>query len=198
MYSTQSYCLLAVLIPVSLWGQQDRLANGIYDNDRVTLPGSLHPLAKPQFDQGPVDPNLPLSTMIIGLRKTPQQQAQLDQLLVDLQDLKSPLYHHWLTPEQYADRFGVSQRDIDTMKGWLETGGFKVLTVSRGRDMLMFSGTAGIVEQVFRTPIHRYKLNGQDHYSAASAPSIPRDMVDLVEVVRGMDDLFPNACQGQR
>lgn len=196
MHHAKRFCLLVtplVLIPVALWGQPDRLSGAISDYDRVLLRGSLHPLAKPEFDLGPADSTLPLNIMVLGLKKTSQQQAKLDQLLTDLQDLNSPLYHHWLTPEQYADRFGISGKDIDAMKAWLEMGGFKVVMVSRGRDMIMFSGTAGLVDRVFLAPIHRYRVNGQDHYAAASAPSIPRDMADLVEVVRGMDDFKPTS-----
>ena len=38
----------------------------------------------------------------------PAQQAALDRLLADQQTPSSPNYHKWLTPEQYADRFGLS------------------------------------------------------------------------------------------
>jgi hypothetical protein len=187
-------CLLALplLFAPALWGQKDRLSRDIHDSDRIILRGSVHPLAAREFDQGPVDPNLTLDTMVIGLKKSQQQQAELDQLLNDLQDPKSPRYHQFLTPEEYADRFGISQSDIAKINGWLETSGFSVLSVSRGRDMIMFSGTTGQVEQVLRTPIHRYRVNGKEHHAAAVAPSIPREMADLVDVVRGMDDFQPS------
>jgi subtilase family serine protease len=194
MNSVQNFTLVALplmLAAPSAWAQRDRLSWEIHDSDRVILQGSVHPLAQPQFDQGPVDPNFALGTMVLGFRKTQQQQAELDQLLIDLQDRNSPRYHQWLTPEEYADRFGISEADIAKMNAWLEASGFKVLTVSRGRDMIMFSGAAQQVEQVFRTPIHRYKVNGKEHHAAAAAPSIPREMADLVSVVRGMDDFKP-------
>lgn len=176
MNSIQKPTLLALpllLVVPSLWAQRDRLSSEIHDSDRVILQGSVHPLAQPQFDQGPVAPTLALNTMVIGLRKSQHQQSELDQLLIELQDPNSLRYHQWLTPEEYADRFGISQSDLAKIKEWLEASGFQVLTVSRGRDMIMFSGAALQVEQVFRAPIHRYKVNGKEHHAAAVAPSIP-------------------------
>ncbi len=138
-----------------------------------------------------MDPNLQLKTIVLGLRKTKQQQAELDQLLKDLQDLKSPLYHQWLTPEQFADRFGISRNDIDKITVWLEVGGFKVRSVARGRSMIMFSGSAADVERALRVPIHRFNVKGKEHYAAAGAPSIPKEMADLVIGIHGLDDFRP-------
>ncbi|MGA3075554.1 MAG: protease pro-enzyme activation domain-containing protein, partial [Bryobacteraceae bacterium] len=64
-------------------------------------------------DLGPVDPSLDLPYVTLVLKPSSSQQADLDQLLAQQQDPSSPNYHRWLTPEQYAERFGVSQSDID-------------------------------------------------------------------------------------
>ena len=42
-------------------------------------------------------------------------------VVIDTQsDPASPNYRHWLSPEEYADRFGVSQADLDKIVAWLE------------------------------------------------------------------------------
>jgi len=38
--------------------------------------------------------------------------AQLDQLLQEIYDPSSPNYHHYLTPEEFAQRFGPSQSNL--------------------------------------------------------------------------------------
>ena len=48
--------------------------------------------------------------MTLLLRPSPAQHADLQQFLSDLQNPASPLFHQWLTPEQYADRFGLSSK----------------------------------------------------------------------------------------
>jgi len=40
----------------------------IDDHRTVTLPGNIHPHARPQFDAGPVDPKMPLDHMILALQ----------------------------------------------------------------------------------------------------------------------------------
>jgi len=181
--------LLLALIPFSVaWAQPDRLVGAIAGRERVAVRGSVHPLAKPEFDQGPVPDGLPLDGMILGLKKTAAQQADLDRFLENLQDLQSPEFHHWLTPEQYADRFGISQNDIARITAWLEASGFQVLSVARGRDAIMFSATASQVEQVQHTPIHFYRANGEMHFANVVPPEIPMELQDLVIGIHGLTD----------
>ena len=97
----------------------DRITLAIDNSQRVALPGHVSPRTKSGVDQGPVDPSMALPYVTIVLKPSASQQADLTQLLAQQQDPSSPNYHDWLTPEQYADRFGVSQADIDKMVAWL-------------------------------------------------------------------------------
>ena len=47
----------------------------------------------------------------LTLAPSASQQADLDKLLVAQQTAGSANYHQWLTPEEYAQRFGVSDAD---------------------------------------------------------------------------------------
>jgi subtilase family serine protease len=154
-----------------------------------TLVGNLHPDARPESDRGVVEPSMKLSYMTLALKRSPGQQAALDELLSVQQDLSSPLYHHWLTPEEFADRFGASQASIDKLVAWLQSSGFTVKQVARGRDFIVFSDAAAQVESGFKTAIHRYEVRGQIHYANTSAPAVPAELADLVEGIRGLDDL---------
>lgn len=133
------WSVVALLLPVSaIQAQPERLPSGIRETEWVVLQASAHPLARPEFDQGPAARELALPSIVMGLSKTDRQQAEENQLLTDLQDLKSLQYHQWLTPEQYAERFGVNRKDIDKITKWLEGARFKVLSVSRARNTILF------------------------------------------------------------
>ena len=82
------------------------------------------------------------------------------------------------------------------MTAWLQSQGFQVTQVSKGRTVIEFSGTAALVQQAFHTSIHSYLVNGEQHYANASNPSIP---AALAPVVAGVDALnsFPRSSQGQ-
>ena len=145
------------LLPCALVAQPDRISTPIDARRTVLLKGNIHPMAQPRFDQGPVEPDYRVGYITLMLKKTDAQQAALEQLLEEQQDPASPNYHDWLTPEQYADRFGLSQNDLDKISAWLRSQGFTVEYVARARNWLAFSGTAAQVRATFRTEVHRYR-----------------------------------------
>src|SRR5437660_7364007 len=124
---------LFLLSVASLHAQQDRLTARIDRAHRVVLRGTIHLKARPEFDQGPLDPSVTAQGMTLVLKQSPSQKTALQQLLAEQQDPSSPNYHQWLTPEQYADRFGLSQNDLDKISAWLQSEGFTVSHVARGR-----------------------------------------------------------------
>src|SRR5580658_8368681 len=93
--------------------QADRIKGPIDSSQAIPLAKSLHPQAQPQYDLGPVDPSMNLSYITLLMAPSPSQQKDLDQLLAQQQDRSSPFYHQWLTPQQFADRFGLSQNDLN-------------------------------------------------------------------------------------
>ena len=84
----------------------------------------VHPLAQPRYDQGPVEATFRLGYIQMMFQQTAAQRQGLDQLLAAQRDPSSPSYHNWLTPEQYADRFGVSMADLARVAAWLRSAGF--------------------------------------------------------------------------
>ena len=132
---TPSDKLIGALLSVSVFAgiasaQQSRITRPIDNQNRVTLTGHLHPKATPANDRGRVAPTLRLSYVTLTLTPSASQKADLNQLLADQQNLSSPNYHHWLTPEEYADRFGVSPDDLNKITSWLQGQGLTI--VKRG------------------------------------------------------------------
>ena len=156
-----------------LHAQQKRVLAPVDTGRTVVLRGNVHPSAQARYDRGLVDPAQKIAGITILLKPSDSQQAELSQLLSELQDPASPNYHQWLTPEQYADRFGVSDADLLEIQAWLEGEGFSEDHVARGRNWMVFSGTAGQVQRAFRTQIHRYVVNGETHFANSGEPSIP-------------------------
>jgi subtilase family serine protease len=119
------------------------------------------------------------------------QQDSLRKLLGEQRDRNSPRYHKWLTPEQFADQFGLAPTDIDQIKNWLAGEGFRVDDVARGRLQLSFSGTVARIESVFRTEIDSFTVNGETHFANATELSIPAALADVILGVRNLDDFHP-------
>jgi uncharacterized protein (TIGR03437 family) len=177
-----------VICNASLLAQRNRLSATIDDNQRVSLAGHVHPSARPEFDLGRVGSSMVLQSLTLELKPSGSQPTELNQLLAAQQDPSSADYHRWLTPEQYADRFGASLDDVNKIAAWLQQQGFQVTNIARGRNWISFSGTAVQVEAAFRTELHRYQVNGETHFANAFEPSVPLALQVLVRGVRGLHD----------
>ena len=98
--------------------------------------------------------------MFLLLQRSPEQGTELDKLIDELNDKNSANFHKWLTAEEFGERFGVAQEDIDTVTSWLESQGFRVNQVYTNRMMIDFSGSAGQFRDTFRAPIHQIESTG--------------------------------------
>src|SRR3984957_11857885 len=172
--------------------QSSRITQALHNRQRTVLAGNIHPkaltAAQAGNDQGRVAPSLQLPYITLTLAPSASQQAALNKLLVEQQTPGSANYHHWLTPEEYAQRFGVSEADVSTISQWLQQQGLRVLPVARGRNWIAASGTAAPGEGGFQTEIHSYVVDGEMHFANASAPSVPAAFGPVVQGVRGLDD----------
>ncbi len=191
------FCLAGVCL-ASAAAQQDRISSDVDVNQTVVLKDNVSPLAQPQNDLGPIDPSTALAGIRILFKPSAAQSAALKQLLAQQQNPASPNYHKWLTPEQYANRFGLSSRDIAKVVQWLESQGFNVTEVAHGRGWIVFSGSAAQVQSAFHTELHRYSVNGETHFANSTAPSIPTALMGVVSGFRGLNDFYPKPASGTK
>jgi len=166
----------AIRIPLI---QQSLIQQSVDETRLTTLKGNTHPLARREFDLGTAPAALPMERMLLVLKRSPEQQAALTKLLDDQQDKASPDYHKWLTPEEFGSQFGPTDSDMQTIRSWLESHGFQVGS-TKGRTVLEFSGTASQVQEAFHTQIHKYIVNGEQHWANASDPMIPTALTGAV------------------
>ena len=180
-----------LLLPTALLAQQDRIIEKVDTSRLVRLTGSVNPQATPAADVGAVDPTMELNYVRLMLQPSAAQQADLNQFLHDQQSPGSPNFRKWLTPEQFADRFGVSQADIGKITGWMRSQGFDVIAVARGRRFIAFNATARQIQSALATEVHRFRVDGELHFANASAPSVPQAIQPLVLGFLGLDDFEP-------
>ena len=155
-------------------------ASPVDESRMVTLRGNVHPLARPEFDQGIANPATRLDRMLLVINSSRAQQADLDALLAAQQDPDSPLYHQWLTPAEFGARFGATDAEMVQVTAWLVAQGFTVDEISASRRLIAFSGSAAQVATAFRTELHIYRVNGTDHLANAENPQIPVGFSGLI------------------
>ncbi len=167
----------------------------VNEQQLTILKGNTHPLARREFDLGVAPATLPMQRMLLVLKRSPQQESALRKLLDDQQDKSSPSYHHWLTPQEYGKQFGPTDADMQTITAWLQSHGFQVGS-TKGRTVLEFSGSASQVQEAFHTTIHKYIVNGEQHWANSSDPSIPTALTPAVAGVASINN-FPRKAMSR-
>jgi subtilase family serine protease len=129
-----------------------------------------------------------MDRMILLLKPDASQEASLEALLAAQQDPQSPEYRRWLTPEEFGERFGVSESDINRLVAWLTSHGFQVEPTPASRKQIVFNGTAGQVRSAFHTEVRAYNTGTERHYANAQDPSIPAAFAAVVAGVVSLND----------
>src|SRR6202051_2375788 len=139
-----------LLTTLNFAAAQDRILGPVDSSHARVLPRSLHPKAKPEYDQGAVEPETNFGYVTLMTSPSPSQQRTLDQLMAEQQDPSSANCHKWLTPEEYGAQFGLSQNDLNKITSWLKAQGFTVVSVAAGRNSIVLHGKSTQIEDEFK------------------------------------------------
>lgn len=145
--------------------------------------GGLPPLLRMSQLLGTDSSNRTLN-MGIGLKL--RNQDQLNALLAGMYDPSSPSYRQYLSPDQFAQRFGPTPDQQQAVINYLTRQGF---TVTHTYPTLIdFSGTQSLAERVFGVTINDYQTSdGFGFFSNATLPTLPTYLASDVLAISGLD-----------
>lgn len=161
---------------VSIYAQNPSaqlIAQTIDESKLVTLHGTVHPLAQPQYDQGRVSDSFPMRRLLLTMARPADRERDLAQFLQDVHSPGSPTYHQWLTPDEFGTRFGAADDDAQVVSTWLQSHGFSVARIARNKSVIEFSGTAGQIRDALHTEMHQYNIQGTAFYANSSEITLP-------------------------
>jgi Pro-kumamolisin, activation domain/Bacterial Ig-like domain (group 3) len=177
-------CTLFTALCCSPLHSQSRIAHEISLEARTNVEGSSpHQLLTKSIETGRVSPNQNLGRMVLLLAPTKEQEAAAKKLVAAQHDAASPSFHHWLTPAEFGQQFGIADADAAEVKSWLESQGLTVHSVAQSRRFVVFSGNVAQVEHAFDTEMHSYTYSGQPYISNSSDIQIPSVLRSVVQGV---------------
>jgi len=167
------------------------IRDGIDESKLVSLGHNTRPEAIPANDRGRVSGEFPMGHILLQLKRSPEREAEVARYIDELHDSASPNFHKWLTPDEFADSYGIAQADVETVSGWLKSHGFSVNGIQASGLTIDFSGTADQVTRALHTEIHNLEVNGAKHFANMTDPKIPAALAPVVAGIVSLHNFHP-------
>jgi subtilase family serine protease len=162
--------------------------------DYLRLPGSAVPFASYSRATGAVAGS---DRLTIQVWLKPGQPGAAEQYATAVSTPGSKLFHHYLSPDAYTERFGASPASARAVESWLRGQGFSSVAVDAQRNYVRATGTASAVDAAFRTRLENYRSSARVNAGRyqlrgnAGAVSVPASLSRYVLGVTGLDNAAP-------
>ncbi len=117
-----------------------------------------------------------------------RNREALTNLLRELYDPTSPKYHHYLTPEQFAEQFGPTEQDYQAVMAFARANGLHVTATHPNRILLDVNGSVADVERALHVTLRVYQhpKEKRTFHAPDTEPSL--DLTVPVLQISGLDD----------
>ena len=178
--------LVSMAVPVAAAAQPSYCGEILKPQQRTTLPGHLIPILRGIVSLHALDCTTTLSLTITLRTRNP---ADLASFLRAVNDPKSPQYHHFLSSQEYANRFGQTPATIEQLVAYLQSAGFTILDVTPNRLAIHVSATTAAIERAFALHLGVFRFAGQQVHAPLEEPSIPANYASAIQSIIGLSDL---------
>jgi len=133
--------------------------------------------------------SLPDSTRLnLAISLPLRNQPALAGLLQQIYDPKSPNFHRYLTPAEFAQQFGPTKQDYETLIAFAKSNHFTIIGTHPNRTILDVSAPVAEIRRTFRVnfKVYRSPAENRTFYSSDSDPSIDAGIPVLG--IKGLDN----------
>lgn len=132
---------------------------------------------------------LPANTTVdLAISLPLRNTGALSNLLEEIYDPANANYHHYLTPQQFADQFGPSSEDYQKVIDFAKANGLSVVRVHPNHLLLDVEGKASDVQKAFHVNLRKYHhpSENRDFYAPDVDPQVPSALP--VDSISGLDN----------
>lgn len=132
----------------------------------------------------------PQEGISLALSLPVRDQVGLDSLLRRLYTPGDPMQGRFLTPDEFAQRFGPTAEDYAAVAAFARRSGLAVTGTHPNRLLLDVAGPAGAVERALGVHLRQYRsARGRVFRAPDSEPSVPAALAGRLASVVGLDTL---------
>jgi subtilase family serine protease len=114
--------------------------------------------------------------------------AAVEALATAVSDPSSDSYGHYLTPQQFRQRFAPSQAQVNAVQSWLQSQGFTIDYTPLNNRYVAAEGTVAQAQAAFGASFGMYSVAGMTLRSPSSDISVPGSLAGTVTDVVGLDE----------
>jgi uncharacterized repeat protein (TIGR03803 family) len=124
--------------------------------------------------------------LVLGLPV--RDQAALSTLIEQLYDPNSVNYHQYLTPEQFAERFGPTEQDYQAVIRFARMHGLTVTATHPNRTLINVNGAVADIERAFHVTLRTYQHPTENRifFAPDTEPTVDLDVPLLA--ISGLDN----------
>jgi hypothetical protein len=117
-----------------------------------------------------------------------RNREALTNLLQQIYDPASPNYHHYLTPAEFAERFGPTEKDYQKVIAFANVNGLQVTATHPNRTLLDVSGPVANVQRALHVTmrVYRHPTENRTFFAPNAEPSLDLDVPVLH--ISGLDN----------
>jgi uncharacterized repeat protein (TIGR01451 family) len=117
-----------------------------------------------------------------------RNRETLTNLLHDLYDPASPIFHQYLTPQQFTEQFGPSETDYEAVMAFARANGLTVTGKHPNRVLLDVSGSVADIEKAFHVTmrVYQHPKEARTFFACDVEPSL--DLATPVLTISGLNN----------
>lgn len=178
--SIQVFLVLGLLpwLKLSLAGREISQVRIVQQQPRVTAPNPHSRM-----------PGNSVLNLTLGLPL--RRREELLQLIQEVSNPTSTRFRHYLTPEEFADRFGPTQEDYQAVVGFARQYGLSVTQEHPNRTLIGVKGPVSRIEEAFQLRLNLFQHPTENRtYFSPDRPPVPRRSIPIAGI-SGLDSLSP-------
>jgi len=120
--------------------------------------------------------------------------AGLQAFVDSVSDPKNANYHHFITPTQVGNSYGLPLSEVQKVTTYLESEGMKVQLISYNRQTILFDATVAQAEAAFKVSIEDFTTpasgttKSSKNYSFTTSPMVPSTFAADIQNIGGIEN----------
>jgi len=142
-----------------------------------------------------VRPSMRVEKLNLSIGLPLRNPEGLTNLLQQIYDPASPNFHRYLTPEQFTEKFGPTQKDYDAVLKFAHDHGLTVTSKHSNRVVVGVRATVGDIERAFHVSLNEYQHPTESRTFRAPSTDPSLDLDVPVLSIGGLDTFqLPRPC----